>query len=86
MSDKFEKLRSLLESEHTWPGDYTFKFIVPTDKVSFLINIFQNADVSTKASKKGSYMSVTVVKKMKNADEVIKVYESVQVIEGILTL
>ncbi|MCF8059379.1 MAG: DUF493 family protein [Bacteriovoracaceae bacterium] len=85
--EKFHELKELLQTEETFPLKYMFKFIVPTGKLSEILSLFpEEKNLSTKPSSKGSYISVTVIRLMKNADEIIKVYESVSVIEGVLSL
>jgi len=85
--EKFHELKELLQIEETFPLEYMFKFIVPTRKLSEILSLFpEEKNLSTKPSSKGSYISVTVIRVMKNADEIIKVYESVSVIEGVLSL
>ena len=84
---KLTRIKQLLEEEESFPLQYTFKFIVPTNKLSEIVSLFPNEkNLSTRPSSKGSYISVTVIKEVKSADEVIKVYESVSVIEGLVSL
>lgn len=84
---KLARIKSLLEEEESFPLKYTFKFIVPTQKLSEIISLFPGEEnLSTKASSKGSYISVTIIKEVQNADEVVKVYESVSVIDGVVSL
>ena len=84
---KLDKIKELLESEENFPLRYVFKFIVPTASLSKILSLFpQEKDLSTKPSAKGNYISVTIVRNVKSADEVVKVYESVSVIDGVLSL
>ena len=84
---KLDKMRELLRTEEHWPSLYTFKFIVPTAKLSEILGLFPGEEkLTTKPSAKGKYISVTVKKVMNNADDVIKVYESVSVIDGVISL
>lgn len=85
-ANKLTRIKELLE-EQGFPLKYTFKFIVPTNKLSEIVSLFPGEEnLSTRPSSKGSYISVTVIKEVQNADQVIKVYESVSVIEGIVSL
>ncbi len=84
---KLDKMRELLRTMEHWPSLYTFKFIVPVAKLTEILAHFPADDkIETKPSAKGNYMSVTVKKVMNNADDVLKVYESVSVIEGLISL
>ncbi len=93
MSDKnafYIKLKGQLEDTTAFPSDYMYKFIVPTDgnQLNEVQAVFDNkgAVIKTKKSKTGKYISITVVLKLKNADEVIEYYKKVQKIKGIISL
>lgn len=86
----YTKLKAQLEDTTTFPADYLYKFIVPTDKnqeqeVQNIFNL-KGAVIKTKASKTGKYVSVSVLLKVKNADEVIEYYKKAGKIEGIISL
>lgn len=84
---KLKRIKELLEEEERFPLHYTFKFIVPTAKLSEIISLFpEEKNLSTRPSSKGHYISVTVIRDVANADEVIRVYEAVSVIEGVISL
>jgi putative lipoic acid-binding regulatory protein len=82
-SDKF---RNLLEEQHDWPCEYTFKFIVPADQVGLLLSFLDNGKNSQKPSKNGKYISVTSVVNLSGPDAVIDVYRQVSTIKGVLSL
>ncbi len=93
MSDKkafYAKLKDQLEDTTKFPADYMYKFIVPTDENQ--LNEVQDkfdskgAVIKTKKSKTGKYISITIVLKLKNADEVISYYKKVENIKGIISL
>jgi putative lipoic acid-binding regulatory protein len=93
MSDKkafYLKLKDQLEDTTNFPADYMYKFIVPTDgnQLEEVQNVFDNrgAVITTKKSKTGKYISITIVLKLKNADEVISYYKKVEKIKGIISL
>lgn len=93
MSDKkafYIKLKGQLEDTTTFPADYMYKFIVPTDgnQLQEVQTIFDNkgAVINTKKSKTGKYISITIVLKLKNADKVISYYKKVEEIKGIISL
>ena len=93
MSDKnafYIKLKGQLEDTTKFPADYMYKFIVPTDEnqLEEVQSLFNNggAVIKTKKSKTGKYISVTIVLKIKNAEEVISYYKKAEKIKGIISL
>lgn len=93
MKDKSEfyiKLKDQLEDTTNFPSDYMYKFIVPTNgnQLKEVLDVFENkgAVITTKKSKTGKYISITIVLKLKNADEVISYYKKVEEIKGIISL
>ncbi|MDH5475910.1 MAG: DUF493 family protein [Cyclobacteriaceae bacterium] len=75
-----------LDSQHQWPGHYTFKFIVPVQKVVALAALFEGEELIEKSSSKGKYKSITVKMFLQNSDEVIAIYIAAKKIEGIISL
>lgn len=75
-----------LEEQHSFPGIYMFKFIVPSGKEDEVMNILPGGNISSKSSKQGSYVSVTAELMMKSSDEVIAIYEQAHEIEGLIAL
>lgn len=93
MSDKqafYVKLKESLENTTKFPTEYLYKFIVPSkgNKVVEIESLFKNklAKISTKESKTGKYISVSIKVKLASADEVIMYYKSAEKIEGIISL
>jgi putative lipoic acid-binding regulatory protein len=93
MSDKnafYTKLKVQLEDTTEFPADYMYKFIVPSDEnqLNEVQTVFDNkgAVVKTKKSKTGKYISITIVLKIKSAEEVISYYKKVESIKGIISL
>lgn len=84
------RLREQLSHNSLWPAQYLYKFIVPADdeKVAQITQAFENHDaqIETKTSSNGNYISVSVKVKMKNPDTVIEKYLEVSHIEGIISL
>ncbi len=84
---KLNRLKDLLEEEESFPLKYTFKFIVPTQRLSQILGLFPDEEnISTKPSSKGTYISVTIIRNVNSPQEVVKVYESVSVVEGVISL
>ena len=88
--DFYKKLKNSLDDTTKFPSEYMFKFIIPADKEKFsqIENIFNHAGavITSKTSKTGKYNSLTVNVLMKSADEVIKKYKEVSVVEGVISL
>ena len=87
----YNKLRSQLYETASWPSEYLYKFIVPTDqhKISQIEDLFNNlgAVITTKESGKGTYTSVSVNVDMKDPDAVIAKYKEVaENVEGVISL
>lgn len=86
----YKNLKVKLEENTKFPTDYLYKFIVPTTKnqVAEVVEVFKNtkSKISQKASKTGKFVSVSILLKAKNVDEVIKYYHSVEGIEGLMSL
>ncbi|WP_088324838.1 DUF493 family protein [Polaribacter tangerinus] len=93
MSNKeefYKKLEAQLNDTSVFPTDYLYKFIVPSkgNQVTEVADIFNNtgAVISTKKSKTGKYVSVSIVLKVKNSKEVISYYLKAEKIDGIISL
>ena len=89
--DFYAKLKGRLEeTTSSWPTEYLYKFIVPSDnqKIADIEAIFDNmgAVINTKESSKGTYTSVSIHVEMKNPDAVIAKYKEVAVVEGVISL
>ncbi|MDO3693437.1 DUF493 family protein [Wenyingzhuangia sp. chi5] len=86
----YKDLKEKLENNTKFPSDYLYKFIVPTTKkqVKEVEAVFNNtgAVITTRASKTGKFVSLSVMLKVKNADEVIANYYAVEKIEGLISL
>ncbi len=84
------KLKASLEEATTFPTEYMYKFIIPSDKekMAQIEDIFNHtgAVINTKPSKTGKYNSITVRVQMKNADDVIVKYKEVSSVEGVISL
>ncbi|ARV16780.1 DUF493 family protein [Polaribacter sp. SA4-12] len=93
MSDKKEfytKLKAQLDDTTTFPADYLYKFIVPTDanQVGEVEEIFNDsgAVINKKKSKTGKYVSVSIVIKIEISEHVITYYQKAEKIKGIISL
>jgi len=88
--DFYGKLKKKLEETTKFPTKYMFKFIIPNDnnKIVAIENMFNHigAVISTKSSKSDKYKSLTILVTMKSVNEIIKKYEEVDTIEGVISL
>lgn len=87
----YRKLRGQLYDTSSWPSEYLYKFIVPTDKdkIAHIQNVFDNmgAVISTKESRGGNYTSVSINVKMKSPEMVIEKYREItDHVEGVISL
>lgn len=86
----YTKLKVQLEDTTKFPADYLYKFIVPNteNQVTEVEDIFDKtgAVIKTKKSKTGKYVSVSIMLKLKNSDEVISYYKKAEKIKGIISL
>ena len=86
----YERLRTELNNSNTWPAEYLFKFIVPTNpkKIETVENAFNNmgAVIVTKHSKTGKYTSISIDVQMTNAQKIIDKYLELSSVEGIISL
>jgi len=87
----YDKLRNQLYETSSWPSEYLYKFIVPTDqqKIDQIEGLFNNlgAVITTKESGKGTYTSVSINVDMKDPDAVIAKYkEAAEKVEGVISL
>lgn len=87
----YRKLREQLYDTSSWPSEYLYKFIVPTDKdkIDHIQNVFNNmgAVISTKESRGGNYTSVSINVKMNSPEMVIKKYREItDHVEGVISL
>ena len=86
----YKKLKIQLDDTTKFPADYLYKFIVSAEgnRVEEVQTIFDNkgAVITTKKSKTGKYISISIVMKLASSDEVIKYYRQAEKIEGIISL
>lgn len=87
--DDLTKFRAQLEKSTQWPSVYMFKMIIPANNrlYAMIRSCFPDeASITEKQSSKGNYISVTATELMLDADEVIRRYQQLSVIEGIVLL
>ena len=85
-SKKTKKFKELLDQEHDFPTQYTFKFIVPHTQQKAVESLFPNEEINLKSSRKGNYISLSVTMTMESSDLVIAIYEKAAEIHGLISL
>ncbi len=86
----YKSLKEKLDNQHDFPEDYLFKFIIPTDQAR-LTEIYKVFDgikftLGNRESKNGKYTACNVNAFVLDADQVIKIYQEVAKIEGVILL
>jgi uncharacterized protein len=87
--DKFNDLRKKLNETQSYPSVYMFKFIMEAEhrKIALVENLFsENAEIYTKESGKGNYISITVKEVMMSTEEIIGIYTKASEIKGVMLL
>lgn len=86
----YERLKNELDNANVWPAKYLFKFIVPSEeeKIKTVENAFNSlgAVIDTRQSTGGKFTSISVDVQMPSADSIIKKYQEVSIVEGIISL
>ncbi len=85
-TNNYDSLKEKLEESHEFPIKYMFKFIVLKEKVQDVLPFFETAEISTKKSKTGKYISVSATIVAFSSDDIIQKYISLNHIEGIISL
>lgn len=79
------KLR--LDHYYDWPCAYLFKFIAPREKLEAVVALFADeTEISTRRSKRGTYVSVTAEVEMASSEAVVEVYRRAGEIGGVMPL
>ena len=82
----YANLKQKLDEQFAWPMLYMFKFIVPEANKAKVISLFKKHDVSSRNSKNGNYVSLTIRMFMMSSEDVIDVYKKASTIDGIIAL
>lgn len=86
----YTRLKEELDNANTWPAEYLYKFIVPSDaqKIAQVEAAFNQmgAVIKTTQSKNGNFTSISVNVTMNGSQQVIDKYLEVSTIEGIISL
>jgi putative lipoic acid-binding regulatory protein len=85
-STDVEQFRRLLDEQYEWPSPYTFKFIVPVQGLEELELLLDGHQLTTRTSRNGNYVSVTLSPIVKSSESVVSLYTEASVIEGLVSL
>ena len=80
------EFRQKLDDQHTFPGLYIFKFIVPSEAVEQVEKLWNNGEVKKKPSSKGKYTSVTINAQVENSEQIVEIYQRASEINGCIAL
>ena len=86
--DDFSGLKKQLDLLE-WPGLYFFKFITPTkdELIKKIISHFdEKSEVHLKASKNGTFTSISIKEIMFSSEDVIAIYKEIGQIKGVIIL
>jgi len=86
MPNKESQFDDLLNANYCWPCAFPFKFIIPVERLDDLLVLFPGDEYTSRPSKTGKYVSVTIHKDMSSSDEVIRIYNRAGRIEGVICL
>jgi hypothetical protein len=81
-----DRLEEVLDSSMTWPGEYTFKFIVPRAETSHLVALLGDLPFTERRSRTGKYIAVTVEARMESSAAVIALYRRTASVRGLIAL
>jgi uncharacterized protein len=87
--EELEKFRQKLVETTTFPTVYMFKIIVPGENriIALVENLFEpEADIKTKESDKGKYISITVKQVIIEVEEILEIYKKASLIKGVMML
>ncbi len=86
----YKKLKLSLDETMDFPSNYLYKFIIPKDdiKMNLIENIFNygGAVITTRPSKTGKYISISVLIEMSSSDEIISKYVEIGKVKGVISL
>ena len=86
LSIGFASFRALLDGHTMGPAPYTFKFIVPVERLSEIEALFPGEEIRYRASSKGAYASLTLDPVMDSAEAVEAVYRRAAAVKGVVML
>lgn len=86
MDHSTDSFKEKLDSTHSFPTLYVFKFIVKPEQVEQIEKLFPKHEIVQKPSSGGKYISTTIKIMAVSSDEIIGHYKEAAKIEGIISL
>jgi len=81
-----EKFKDLLDQSYQWPDYYEFKFIIKITEKHLVVEKLIGFQITETTSKNGNYISISARKLMISTDEVLKIYEVMSSVKGVISL
>ena len=88
-NEEAEKFKNTLQESLNFPCVYMYKFIVKSENrnIALVENLFEaGAEIFSKESGGGKYISITVSQVSLDVDEIISIYKKAAKIKGIIFL
>lgn len=82
---KYQGLKEKLEALD-YPTKYMYKFITTEEKIAELRPYFEEAEITTKRSSSGKYISFTAVLMSVSSEQIINKYRLLEHIKGLISL
>lgn len=86
----YASLKEKLETNHNFPEDYLFKFIILNEekRITEIYRVFDDMKftLSTKESKNSKYVSISINAFVLDANHVVSIYKKVGEVEGVMSL
>ncbi|MGL1887179.1 MAG: DUF493 domain-containing protein [Reichenbachiella sp.] len=86
MDNSSNSFKEKLDSVHSFPSLYLFKFIVLQEQLDEVKKLFAKHEVKITPSRNGKYVSTSIHVMVASSDEIIATYEKAKKIEGIISL
>ena len=85
-----ERMLALLQRNHTFPGPYALRVVLEKDGEPALLAAVEETksvlvEVKSNPSRTGKWISVRLVLEVQSAEEVLRLYEVVSAVEGVVT-
>ncbi|MEN8662741.1 MAG: DUF493 family protein [Lentimonas sp.] len=84
--ESLDSFRSSLDANYEWPCVFPFKFIVPVDQTTVVLDMFDEEPVKSRKSSSGRFIAYTMDIRVSSSEEVVAIYQRVAVVPGVITL
>lgn len=83
---QYDEFLRKLDETHTWPCDFVFKFILKPQHISTFKELFPDDTFTTRESRKGNYVSITLTRSVESSSEVKAIYQKAREIPDVILL